>query len=180
MADKTWLDYVTATDSIATPLLVLLLTGVGWRIRLRLERRATLESTLREDRIPIYNAILEPYVILLTSDAAWQADPKNRGRDKGELAKRTIVSLDYRKNVFRMSLIAPDSVVRTYNDLMQYSYQSKSDDPDAPKEMMSLVGRFPLEIRKSMGNDTTDLDAWDMLEWFVTDARRLRRSDGAA
>jgi hypothetical protein len=33
MSGKTWLDYVTAFGSVATPILVLLLGGVGWRIR---------------------------------------------------------------------------------------------------------------------------------------------------
>ena len=40
--------------------------------------------------------------------------------------------------------------------------------------MMSLLGTFLLEIRKSMGNETTALDNWDMLEWFLKDARRFR------
>jgi hypothetical protein len=40
--------------------------------------------------------------------------------------------------------------------------------------MMSLLGAFLLEIRRGMGNETTKLDNWDMLEWFLTDARKYR------
>ena len=40
--------------------------------------------------------------------------------------------------------------------------------------MMSLIGLLLLEIRKSMGNEETKLNEWDMLEWFITDARKMK------
>ena len=39
---------------------------------------------------------------------------------------------------------------------------------------MSLLGALLLEIRRDTGNETTMLDRWQMLEWFVTDARKYR------
>lgn len=62
---------------------------------------------------------------------------------------------------------------------MQYFFQ-KGENADqrvvesGAKEMMTLVGKFLLEIRKSMGNETTKLDHWHMLEWFISEARRYR------
>jgi len=50
----------------------------------------------------------------------------------------------------------------------------KSLSEKKSKEMLGLLGNFILEIRKSMGNETTQLDKWEMLEWWMTDARRLR------
>jgi hypothetical protein len=88
MNEKTWLDYLTAFGSIATPILVLVLTGIGWRLRTRIERRIALEDSLREDRIASYDAILKPFIILLMSDAAWQSDQKNKNKDKNETAMR--------------------------------------------------------------------------------------------
>ena len=82
MNDPTWLDYVAAIGSAATPILVLFLTAIGWRIRSRLERQFSLEDKLREDRIGTYNQILEPFILLLMSDAAWQSDPKNKDVDR--------------------------------------------------------------------------------------------------
>ena len=38
MNEKTWLDYLVVAGTIATPILVLLLSGIGWRLRNRLER----------------------------------------------------------------------------------------------------------------------------------------------
>ena len=192
MNETTWVDYVTAIGAVATPILVLALTGIGWRIRKRLERRIELEDKLREDRIGTYHKILEPFIMLLTSDAAWRADPKNKNRDKNELATRRLLSLEYREQGFRLSLVGSDAVVKSYNDLMQHSFRQStpaaretlSEEESAvqdvekrafAREMVSLLGQFLLEIRRSVGNETTKLDNWQMLEWFVTDAREYRQ-----
>ena len=42
--------------------------------------------------------------------------------------------------------------------------------------MVALLGRFLLEIRRSMGNEKTTLDHFDMLEWFLTDVRAYRET----
>jgi hypothetical protein len=176
-AAKTWLDYATAFGAIATPIVVLALTGVGWRLRTKMERQAALEDKLREDRIGTYNAILKPFIILLTSDKAWESDPKNKGKDKNEIATRLLLSLDYREQGFRLSLVGSDPVVRSYNELMQFFYrleENSAADIDKVRTMMGLLGRFLLEIRKSMGNEATRMTNWEMLEWFLTDARRYR------
>jgi hypothetical protein len=177
MKEKTWLDYITAFGAIATPILVLMLTAVGWRLRAGIERRMALEDKLRDDRIGTYNAILKPFIILLTSDAAWRSDPKNEGKDKHETATRMLLSLEYREEGFRLSLVGSDPVVKSYNNLMQYFYQRTEESPadeSAVKEMMALLGQFLLEIRRSMGNEATGLTNWDMLDWFLTDARKYR------
>lgn len=178
MNEKTWLDYLTAFGSVATPVLVLILTGLGWRIRARLERKDALEDKLREDRIGTYNAILKPFIILLMPDNAWQADPTNKDRDKQLVAIQTLMSLEYREQGFRLSLVGSDAVVKAYNNLMQYFYQQKTRSAapaqSGPREMMALLGQFLLEIRRSMGNEATTLVEWDMLEWFLTDAREFR------
>lgn len=179
MTENSWLDYLTAFGSIATPVLVLVLTGVGWTIRRRLERRLELEDKLREDRISTYNRILEPFMILFMSDAAWESDPKNKGKDKDQLGSRKLLSLDYRQEGFRLALVGSDAVVESYNDLMQYFFdrgEAGTNPTEADvKHMMALVGRFLLEIRRSMGNEATRLDDWGMLEWFMHDARRFRK-----
>jgi hypothetical protein len=177
---KTWLDYVTAIGAIATPIVVLALTGAGWRFRTKMERQAVLEDKLREDRIGTYNAILKPFIILLMSEKAWESDPENEGKDKNDVASRILLSLDYREQGFRLSLVGSDPVVRSYNDLMQFSYRLEENPAAADEKvrtMMGLLGRFLLEIRKSMGNEATQMTNWEMLEWFLTDARRYRDAE---
>ena len=182
MDNKTWLDFLTAFGSIATPILVLFLTGAGWKIRQSIEHKTKLEEKLRDDRIEIYHQILEPYIIILMPDAAWNLDPKNKGKDKNNEATAKLLSLEYRKLSFRLSLIGSDNVVKAFNNLYQYFYKNaensqstiQSNPTDKAKEMMSLIGLLLLEIRKSMGNEETKLNEWDMLEWFITDARKMK------
>ena len=179
MEEKHWLDYLSAFGAIATPVLVLVLTGVGWRFRKSIERRLELENRLRDDRINTYNAILEPFTILLMTQAAWEHDKKNRNRSKDDIAISTLLSFEYRKAASKLSLIANDDVVLAYNELMQFFY-SNSEQPEMDRQrlkaMLSLLGKFLLEIRRSMGNETTKLDHWQMLEWFMTDVRTIKNS----
>jgi hypothetical protein len=181
-AEKTWLDYVTAIGAIATPILVLALTGIGWRLRSRIERQLALEDKLREDRIGTYNLILKPFIMLMMNDFAWQLDPKNAGVDKNDTAMRALLSLDYREQGFRLSLVGSDPVVKSYNDLMQFFYnRAENAAPNEAEgiEMMRLLGQFLLEIRRSMGNEATTMTNWEMLEWFMSDARKLSASSAS-
>jgi len=181
MEEKTWIDYLTAIGSVATPLLVLVLSAVGWKFKSSIERKAELENRLRDDRIEIYNQILEPFIILLMADAAWAQDKKNKNKDKNELAVSKMLTLDYRKLGFKLSLMGSDAVVKSYNDLMQYFYnmeENKSAESlNFIKEMLILLGTFLLEIRRSMGNEATKLDHWDMCEWWMSDTRKVKSSN---
>ncbi|MEZ9124986.1 hypothetical protein AB4145_00100 [Vibrio splendidus] len=85
MEEKHWLDVVTAIGSIATPIIVLVVSSVGWKIKQNIERKIELENKLRDDRIDIYNQILEPFIIILMSDAAWEMDKRNRGKNKADV-----------------------------------------------------------------------------------------------
>lgn len=179
MVTKHWLDYVTAFGAIATPVLVLLITGLGWKFRKSIDRRIELEDKLRDDRINSYNVILEPFTLLLMTQSAWEHDKQNKGKNKDDIAITKLLSLDYRRAAFKLSLVADDDVVLAYNELMQFFYSQ--EDPTAAtdeklKATLSLHGKFLLEIRKSMGNESTRLDHWQMLEWFMTDVRKIKNT----
>lgn len=179
MEEKHWLDYLSAFGAVATPLLVLVLTGVGWKFRKSIDRRVELEDKLREDRINTYNLILEPFTLLLMTQAAWEHDKQNKNKSKDDIAVGKLLSLDYRKAAFKLSLVANDAVVLAYNELMQFFY-SQGNQPvssdEKLKTMLSLLGKLLLEIRKSMGNEATKLDHWQMLEWFMTDVRKIKNT----
>lgn len=179
MEEKHWLDYLTAFGAVTTPVLVIILTGVGWRFRKAIDRRLELEDKLREDRIEIYNVILEPFTLLLMSKAAWEHDKKNKNKNKDEIAVTTLLSLEYRKVASKLSLVADDDVVLAYNDLMQFFFnQGEESNPSNEnlKLMLEYLGKFLLKIRKSMGNESTKLDHWQMLEWFMTDVRKIKNT----
>ena len=179
MEEKTWIDYVVAIATVCTPILILAFSAIGWKYRQSIERKTRLEDKLRDDRIEIYNQILEPFIIFLMSDAAWSSDPKNKSRDKFKIATSKMLSLEYRKTSFKLSLIGSDSVVRSFSNLMQYFYEQEAHSPASAQnvnEMISLLGKFLLEIRKSMGNESTRIDNWGMIEWFMSDARKYRNN----
>lgn len=189
--EKHWIDYATAIGSTLTPILVLLLTGVGWHIKAKLERNRDegskaqarireLEDKLRADRIETYNQILEPFFVLFTTDAIFTSDPKFKGKNKDQLSIGKMLTVEYRKVGFKLSLVADDAVVRAYNKLMQFFYKGKheglSDDElrVQTSQWIKLLSELLLEIRKSMGNQHTSLTNWEMIEWFMSDADVMR------
>ncbi len=179
MEERGWLDYFVAIGTIATPVLLSILGAIVWKYRQSMERKIRLEEQLRDDRIETYNQILDPFIILLTSDAAWASDPKNKRKDKFKEATSRMLSLEYRRTSFKLSLIGSDSVVCSYSNLMQYFFDRPDASPSSAhdvKEIISLLGSFLLEIRKSMGNESTKIDNFGMLEWFLKDIRNIREN----
>ncbi len=178
---------ITAIGTIATPLLIITLGALGWTFRNRIERNQNeqnywrqywheLEEKLRDDRVKIYNDILEPYIILFTPDEGFAKEERFHKTSKADAAKGIILSLAYRQTAFKMALVGSDEVVRSFNDLMQYffSLQPGKNSTESTKEMIGLLGKFLLEIRKSLGNETTALDNLEMLEWFIKDIKQYR------
>jgi hypothetical protein len=186
--EKDLLDTISAIATLITPFLLIGLAGLGWMIKNKVissqakevykdTRIRELEDKLREDRIKIYNAILEPFFLLFTSEEAFAKDPKFKNKNRNDLAMAKMLSVEYREVGFKLSLVANDSVVRSYNKLMQYSYHTEKDQ--RPLEIkvcdwMALIGDLLLEVRKSMGNESSNLDRWEMVEWFMTDAPALK------
>lgn len=187
--DKDLLDTTSAIATLVTPFLLLGLGGLGWLIKSKVQasqvkvesrdaRIRELEDRLREDRIKTYNAILEPFFLLFTSEEAFAKDPKFRNKNKNDLAMTRMLSVEYREVGFKLSLVANDSVVRAYNKLMQYFYHTEKDPRPIDEKVcdwIALMGGLLLEIRKSMGNESSALDRWEMVEWFMTDASSLKQ-----
>jgi len=195
--EKSVLDVVVAIATVITPMLLAVLGAVGWWIKSRIEgsqakqqallarqqseseRIKELEDKLREDRITTYNAILEPFFLFFTTEAAFATDKKYKGQKKDEIAIQRMLSVEYRQLGFKLSLIADDAVVRAYNKLMQFFYHSDKDPAPLEKKTVrwiALMGDFLLEVRKSMGNQASSLDRWEMIEWFMSDATVFRNT----
>jgi len=188
---RDWVDYATVAGAALTPLFVLLLTGVGWHIKNKIEstrnndirvqeRIRDLEDKLRTDRIETYNKLLEPFFLLFTTDAVFESDPKYIGKDRTEYALSKMLTVEYRMVGFKLSLVADDAVVRTYNALMQFFYTGQHADSAQENvskntsKWIKLLSEMLLEIRRSMGNHETSLNNWEMIEWFLSDAHKMR------
>ena len=182
------LNTISAIANLATPILLLFLGGIGWLIQNRLEnsqikqeaqskRIYELEDLMREDRINTYNLLLEPFFLLFTSESAFSLDKKYKNKDKNELAIQRMLSVEYRQVGFKLSLVASDEVVRSYNNLMQFFYHNENDlrpIEEKTSQWIALMGTLLLEIRKSMGNETSKLNRWEMIEWFMADAQKIK------
>ena len=111
-------------------------------------------------------------------DAAWEHDIKHEGKNKNDFAMTKMMSLEYRNTSFKLSLVGSDAVVMAYNNLFQFFFQQGSA-PEHTSErlriMLSLLGTLLLEIRRSMGNESSKLTNWQMLEWFITDVRKYSK-----
>ena len=196
--EKTVLDTVTAIATLATPVLLAMLGAIGWALKNKIEtarserdgqqaRIRELEDRLREDRISTYNALLDPFFLLFTTEASLSSDPRYKNKDKNDVAVKRMMSFEYRQVGFRLSLVANDEVVRAYNSLMQFFYQVEGDQRSPEQKTsnwIALMATLLLEIRRSMGNQSSKLDRWEMIEWFMKDAQMMKdiheRSDQKA
>lgn len=187
--EKDLLDTISSIATLITPLLLAVIGGIGWLIQHKIEitkarqeteslRIKELEDKLREDRIETYNLLLEPFFLLFTTEEATKQDPKFRNKDKNDIAIAKMLSFEYRKVGFKLSLVATDSVVRAYNQLMQYFYHLEENQrtiEEQTSDWIALMAILLLEIRKSMGNETSDLDKWEMIEWFMKDSKMMQQ-----
>lgn len=118
--------------------------------------------------------------MIFTSEEAFSKDPKFK--NKNDIAMAKMLSVEYREIGFKLSLVANDSVVRAYNKLMQYFYHTGKDPrvvEDKVCDWTALMGDLLLEIRRSMGNESSAMDRWEMVEWFMADAPSLKRQHGS-
>jgi hypothetical protein len=140
-----------------------------------------IEQKLRDDRVQVYNDLLEPYMLIFTADEVLQRDKKYRGKSAVEVAIEKLMTIDYQKLGFKLSLIGSDEVIKAYNDLMQLYYRSGEgalkDSDEAQLELMNVLGKFILEIRKSVGNENSKLHPLEMLEWKIKDLRRFQKNN---
>jgi len=106
---------------------------------------------------------LDPYIRLF-------ADISGQGQVQ---AVKRMTSPEYRKTAFELNLFGSDDVIRAYNTLMAHAYEAESTGKQDPKTMMTLFGSFLLEIRKSLGNKKTKLEALDMLRASIKDIDKI-------
>lgn len=179
---------MVAIATVATPILLAVLGSLGWLLRSKIESSRTeqesqqarireLEDKLREDRIKTYNALLEPFFLLFTTEASLATDPKFKNKNKNDVAINKMLSYEYRQVGFKLSLVASDEVVRAYNNLMQFFYHTDADTRPLDQKTsnwIALMATLLLEIRRSMGNQSSALDRWEMIEWFMQDAAVMK------
>ena len=170
---------------IFTPIILLVASGIGWLVKRdfekaqrREERIRELEEKLRDERIEIYNTIVEPYIILLTKDEKIAKRPEYKSykcNTREELIAAILTSVKYRKASFKLVFYGSDPVIKGFNRLMQHAYRLEGQEGD-PKQLFTLFGNFLLEIRRNIGNESTNLKYNEMFESFLKDTDRIAPS----
>lgn len=140
----------------------------GIVIQNKIQKLRSIEEKLREERRKVYAEVLLPFIEIF-------ANPSNTVR-----AMERVSSLEFRQASFDLILVGSDEVVKAYGNLMQYIYKhpndnnnNKEDKSSSTSEIMSLWATLLLEIRKSLGNKSTNLKEEDMLRHLIKDIERI-------
>ena len=192
--DNSMLEVLNLIGTFATPIMLVIFSGIGWWIKGRMEasqkveeqlriRAAKLEEAIRNDRLEIYNAILEPFTIIFSKEDVLPAKRNAQHKTNEQRATEIILSAKYRQAGFRLMLFANDGVAKAYNNLMYSCYHpSSTNEEQGPldlrtQQIISAFGKFLLEIRKSVGNESTSLTNLEMMTWMISDSEKLRSFD---
>ena len=179
-----WTDFLSSLGILLTPIVV---AAIGWMLSQkwkRDEQKWKKDERLHPDRLKVYDKCLEPLVLAFVSKEAWLVGGAKKkypkAKDGVSAALSVVHSIEYRQNANMLMLIGTDEVVTSYNNLMQHFYSSNDRDYASGMKGIEMLGTLILEIRKSVAEDATRLDNWDMLEWFITDARQMRKQSAQA
>lgn len=157
-----------------TLLSAVIIPVVIWLVGNKISNIRQLEEKLRDDKIEIYNRVLEPYFLMFSTPAVIQGSYKSKqGQQKTgvDLASEKILSIDYQYYGFKLSLLGSDKVVRAYNNLMQAFYNSKQLGDDVGLDFIKYTSVLLLEVRKDLGNSSSKLHEFELLEWKIKDIR---------
>ena len=143
---------------------LLIITGGGgivtWIIQNRIQKLQKLQEKLRDERIEKYNEIVKPIILIYSKFGG--------GQDK---AVKLLQSYDYRKSSFELNFWGSDRVINAFNEMMQFTYRQEREGKieDSNRILLTLLGKFLLEIRKDIGNSKTKLKSVDMLRSMISD-----------
>lgn len=155
---------------------IMLIGGLfSWILQTRLERIRSEREKLRVERRKIYMDLLSPFIRLFTEMVK---SPIETPGDVPDEALQEMLSYDYKTTSFEMALFGSDEVVSAYNTFMGDLYRSAQQAPQNPLELMQGFGELLLEIRKSLGNENTELNRFDMFRWLIKDIDNYIDKDG--
>lgn len=167
--DLTDPEVITAIGSIATPILLLIFGGIGASYRNHMDKKNQMEAerrekeqklaeAMREERLVIYNQVMEPFVLIMT-----------KNKEGSDLAT-IFSSKQYVHAVLKFNIFASDEAVQAHNQLRKYAYASVGQNsPENAKQFMDLLGNLFLQIRKDSGNEQTNLDSKSMFVGLLKD-----------
>ena len=74
--EANYLQWISAIGAIITPIVLVIVGAILTRVATRQEKVLELQAKLQDDRIAIYNRILEPYIIVTIPAEIFARDKK--------------------------------------------------------------------------------------------------------
>jgi hypothetical protein len=131
------------------------LLGIGgiftWYIKSKIEELQAIEKKLSEKRRELYIQILDPYIKLFSG-----VKSKNSEYSTQKVIK-FITSYEYKKYAFELILFGSDEVVLAFNNMIKLASLTEEEQNNNPMLIIELFGTLLFEIRKSLGNKSTNL-----------------------
>lgn len=156
------MDWVDIIVPIITALIGAFAT---YLVQKNLQEKRDIERRLSEKRHEMYMEVLDIFIGSII------------GEYDAQQIREKAFSKERKKKNFDLALIGEDSVIKAYNELLDYSIDLKQDEKIRKKyEEIRLFARLLLEIRKSLGYKKTKLTDVDILRPFIKDANKLRES----
>ena len=147
---------------LAIPAIAAISTAIGgfvvWLVRSQLEAIKRENERLHDTRRGIYVEILSPMFSIFSKNTKHQ-----------DAGMRKILTVEYRKTMFEVTLMGSDNVVRALNTYMQHIYRSDANSEESTHETVKHWARLLLAIRKDLGNKGSKLKPVDMLRTQITD-----------
>lgn len=174
-------DWITAIGVILTPLAVAFF-GYRWSQQSQAaERQAAIDRQMQADRIAVYQELLKPFMVMFMNDIVWKNEQTRNKSYKSKTKEQVVQGLMWSENwiatSFRFTLIGSDAAVLAFNQLMDTARSQGGAPAMNPAQLVELFANLLLEIRRSAGNEQTDLENWDMLRPFVTNLDAYLQAD---
>lgn len=154
--------------AIITPILLTIGGLLTWFLKTRNENLQTIEERAREKRLETYRKLLDPFIVLLTT---------NKTKKEEEKALNSITSVEYKRAAFDLVIYGSDEMVRSYNKMMQYFFKTdfENQSKEDGKSSLKYFADFIIAIRKDLNNKATKLKSSEALEFTITDIETIRK-----
>lgn len=140
---------IVSVLAVFTPILLVILAGVGWLYRHEKERREAVERQLSEHKYKAYITLLDIFFDMI------KETKEDKVINQNKIVNRMI---DANKNLI---LYGSDEVVCTYQKWLDIARNGKVG--------LKQFGEIVISMRRDMGNWNTKITPKDVLQQFILD-----------
>ncbi len=152
--------------AILSSVLVTVSSLITWFFKSRKEELVNQELKVRENKIQVYETLLEPFIGAFTNTLS--------EKEKQEYINK-LLTIEYRKAAFNLTTFGSDQVVTAYNKIMQDFF----NPPESEKNEIGIIhlknfSNLLLMIRRDLYSKRTKLRKSQMLEFMINDIKNYK------